>query len=116
MRISDWSSDVCSSDLADMAGGFCYLNNTAIAAQHLCRQAARVAVVDVDLHHGHGTQGIYYPRADLLTVSGHADPTNFYPFLWGYADERGEGPGAGFYLPLPVALRPADAPLLAAPD
>src|SRR3546814_15404649 len=113
MRISDWSSDVCSSDLADMAGGFCYLNNTAIAAQHLRRQAARVAVVDVDLHHGNGTQGIFYARADVLTVSVHAETTNFYPFFWGYADERGEGPGEGFNLNLPLAPGAGDTAFLA---
>jgi acetoin utilization deacetylase AcuC-like enzyme len=101
---------------ADMAGGFCYLNNTAIAAQHLRRQAARVAVVDVDLHHGNGTQGIFYARADVLTVSVHAETTNFYPFFWGYADEHGEGPGAGFNLNLPLALGSGDAAFLAALD
>ncbi len=101
---------------ADMAGGFCYLNNTAIAAQHLRRQAARVAVVDVDLHHGNGTQGIFYARADVLTVSVHAETTNFYPFVWGYADERGEAAGEGFNLNLPLALGAGDAAFLAALD
>lgn len=101
---------------ADMAGGFCYLNNTAIAAQHLRRQAARVAVVDVDLHHGNGTQGIFYARADVLTVSVHAETTNFYPFFWGYADERGEAAGEGFNLNLPLTLGAGDAAFLAALD
>ena len=101
---------------ADMAGGFCYLNNTAIAAQHLRRQAARVAIVDVDLHHGNGTQGIFYTRPDMLTVSVHAEPSGFYPFFWGYAEERGEGPGTGFNLNLPLALGSGDDAFLAALD
>ena len=64
---------------ADMAGGFCFLNNTAIAAQRLREKHQRVAVLDVDVHHGNGTQGIFYERADVLTVSIHADPANYYP-------------------------------------
>lgn len=88
---------------ADQAGGFCYLNNAAIAAQLLRRAHQRVAIIDVDLHHGNGTQGIFYERGDVLTVSIHADPERFYPFFWGYADEtgRGEGEGANLNLPLP---------------
>lgn len=101
---------------ADLAGGFCYLNNTAIAAQHLRRQAARVAIVDVDLHHGNGTQAIFYERGDVLTVSIHADPANFYPFFWGYAEERGEGAGAGCNLNLPLPLGSGDDAFLAALD
>jgi acetoin utilization deacetylase AcuC-like enzyme len=101
---------------ADMAGGFCYLNNTAIAAQHLRRKASRVAIVDVDLHHGNGTQGIFYARADVLTVSVHADPSAFYPFFWGYAEERGEGAGAGFNLNLPLPIGSGDEAFLAALD
>jgi acetoin utilization deacetylase AcuC-like enzyme len=87
---------------ADMAGGFCYVNNTAVAAETLRGFYPRVAVLDVDLHHGNGTQGIFYRRADVLTVSIHADPVRFYPFFWGYADERGEGPGLGYNLNLPI--------------
>ena len=69
---------------ADMAGGFCFLNNAAIAAQHLRdRGAARVAVLDVDLHHGNGTQGIFWARGDVLTVSLHADPAPVLPVLLG---------------------------------
>jgi acetoin utilization deacetylase AcuC-like enzyme len=79
----------------DLAGGFCYLNNTAIAAQLLALQGRKVAVLDVDLHHGNGTQGIFYDRPDVLTVSLHAHPERFYPFFWGYPDEQGEGPGQG---------------------
>jgi acetoin utilization deacetylase AcuC-like enzyme len=72
----------------DRAGGFCYVNNCAVAATVLRREAARVAILDVDLHHGNGTQGIFYRRDDVLTVSTHADPIRFYPFFWGYAGER----------------------------
>jgi acetoin utilization deacetylase AcuC-like enzyme len=99
---------------ADMAGGFCYLNNGAIAATDLRRQAARVAILDVDLHHGNGTQGIFYARADVLTVSIHADPSSFYPFFWGHASERGEGAGDGYNLNLPLPLGSGDEPFLAA--
>lgn len=87
---------------ADLAGGFCYLNNTAIAAQRLRRRCERVAVLDVDLHHGNGTQGIFYRRGDVLTISLHADPKRFYPFFWGYAHERGEGAGRGCNLNVPL--------------
>ena len=89
---------------ADMAGGFCFLNNTAIAAAHLRQRYERVAILDVDVHHGNGTQGIFYARPDVLTVSIHADPAQFYPFVWGYAHERGEGVGLGanFNIPLPI--------------
>ncbi len=88
---------------ADMAGGFCFLNNSAIAAQRLRRQHDRVAILDIDVHHGNGTQGIFYHRGDVLTVSIHADPHKLYPFFWGHASERGAGAGEGcnFNLPLP---------------
>ncbi len=101
---------------ADVAGGFCFVNNSAVAAQHLRRQAARVAILDVDLHHGNGTQGIFYGRADVLTVSLHADPVRFYPFFWGHADERGEGPGLGYNLNLPLPRKTGDEGFLAALD
>jgi len=93
---------------ADVAGGFCFLNNSAIAAQRLRKDAARVAILDVDLHHGNGTQGVFYARADVLTVSIHADPARFYPFFWGHADERGEGAGLGANLNLPLPRRSGD--------
>ncbi|WFU06706.1 histone deacetylase family protein (plasmid) [Rhizobium sp. CB3171] len=98
--------------LADVAGGFCFINNSAVAAQALRRSAARVAILDVDLHHGNGTQGIFYARSDVLTVSLHADPIGFYPFFWGYADERGEGAGLGYNLNLPLPHKSGDAAFL----
>lgn len=86
----------------DLAGGFCYLNNTAIAAEILRGRFDRVAILDVDVHHGNGTQSIFYERADVLTVSLHADPVRFYPFFWGYASERGAGAGLGYNINLPL--------------
>ncbi|WP_031197022.1 MULTISPECIES: histone deacetylase family protein [unclassified Mesorhizobium] len=99
---------------ADIAGGFCFINNSAVAALALRRCAARVAILDVDLHHGNGTQGIFYARPDVLTVSLHADPVCFYPFFWGYAGERGEGAGLGYNLNLPLPHKSGDAAFLEA--
>lgn len=77
-------------------GGYCYLNNAAIAAQYLRDLGAdRVAVLDIDFHHGNGTQDIFYERADVLFCSLHGDPDRAYPFYLGYADETGAGPGEG---------------------
>jgi len=87
---------------ADLAGGFCFINNTAIAAQRCIEAGRRPAIVDVDLHHGNGTQGIFYQRGDVLTVSIHADPERYYPFFWGYAGERGENAGMGANLNVPI--------------
>lgn len=87
---------------ADMAGGFCFLNNSAIAAQILRRQHDRVAILDVDVHHGNGTQGVFYRRPDVLTLSIHRDPVAYYPFYWGHAHEFGEGDGQGCNLNLPL--------------
>lgn len=86
----------------DQAGGFCYLNNTAIAANWAASQGARVAIIDVDVHHGNGTQAIFYDRRDVLTVSVHGDPAWLYPYYAGYADETGAGSGEDFNLNLPV--------------
>ena len=87
----------------DFFGGYCFLNNAALAAQALREQgAARVAVLDIDYHHGNGTQTIFYGRADVLTVSLHGDPRTEYPFFLGHADERGEGAGLGANLNLPL--------------
>jgi acetoin utilization deacetylase AcuC-like enzyme len=100
---------------AARAGGHCYLNNAAIAAETLCAAgAARVAVLDVDSHHGNGTQGIFWKRADVLTVSVHGDPDGYYPWFVGRAGERGAGPGTGCNLNLPLAQGSDDAAWLAA--
>jgi acetoin utilization deacetylase AcuC-like enzyme len=89
----------------DVYGGYCYLNNAAIAAQALLdRGAGRVAVLDIDYHHGNGTQAIFWERGDVLVVSIHADPAHEYPFFLGFADERGAGPGEGTTLNLPLPL------------
>ena len=101
---------------ADMAGGFCFLNNTAIAAQRLRGKHARVAVLDVDVHHGNGTQGIFFERDDVLTVSIHADPSHYYPYFWGHGHETGAGKGQGHNLNLPLPLGSPDAPWLEAGD
>lgn len=102
---------------ADSAGGFCYLNNTAVAAQRLLDGGARrVAVLDVDVHHGNGTQGVFYARGDVLTVSIHADTTDYFPFYSGYADEIGAGEGEGFNLNLPLPHGSGDAAVLASVD
>lgn len=93
----------------DLAGGFCFVNNSAVAAAELLTRVERVAILDVDLHHGNGTQGVFYDRADVLTVSIHADPVRFYPFFWGHADERGAGPGLSYNLNLPIPRGTADA-------
>jgi acetoin utilization deacetylase AcuC-like enzyme len=89
---------------ADYLGGYCYLNHAAIAAQ-AARDAgvARVAILDVDYHHGNGTQDIFWERGDVFYASIHADPATDYPFYWGHADETGEGTGVGATLNLPLA-------------
>jgi acetoin utilization deacetylase AcuC-like enzyme len=101
---------------AAQAAGFCYLNNAAIAAAALRGRHDRVAIVDVDVHHGNGTQEIFWRRGDVLTVSLHADPARYYPFFNGYAAETGEGPGEGRNLNLPLPLGTGDAAYLAALD
>jgi acetoin utilization deacetylase AcuC-like enzyme len=97
---------------AELAGGFCYLNNTAIAAQQLVLSGRKVAILDVDLHHGNGTQGIFYDRPDVLTVSIHAHPERYYPFFWGYPEERGARAGEGANLNLCLPRGSADAPFV----
>ncbi|MCO7574472.1 histone deacetylase family protein [Pseudomonas chlororaphis] len=98
---------------AEAAGGFCYLNNAAIAAQVLRERYARVAVLDTDMHHGQGIQEIFYERADVLYVSVHGDPTNFYPGVAGFTEERGSGAGEGYNLNLPMAHGASEADFLA---
>ena len=85
-------------------GGYCYLNNAAIAAQAFLDQGRRtVAILDVDYHHGNGTQSIFYARNDVLFTSIHGHPEAEFPFFLGYEDERGEGPGEGFNFNYPLA-------------
>jgi acetoin utilization deacetylase AcuC-like enzyme len=86
-------------------GGFCYFNNAAIAA-HFLSAYGSVAVLDVDFHHGNGTQDIFYDRSDVLTLSIHGDPSYAYPYFAGFVDERGEGAGLGFNhnFPLPEGI------------
>ncbi|NQV98892.1 MAG: histone deacetylase family protein [Rhodospirillales bacterium] len=76
-------------------GGFCYFNNSAIAANFLSA-SGKVALLDIDYHHGNGAQDIFYARDDVLTLSIHGHPRHAYPNFSGYADERGEGAGLGF--------------------
>ena len=90
-------------------GGYCYLNNAAIAAQSLIdRGMKRAAILDVDFHHGNGTQSIFYDRSDVLFASIHGDPNEEYPYFSGHADETGTGPGAGCNVnfPLPPGTGP----------
>ncbi|ONG58140.1 acetylpolyamine amidohydrolase [Pseudoroseomonas deserti] len=97
---------------ADMGGGATYLNNAAIAAQFLRQRMRRVAVIDIDVHHGNGTQGIFYGRDDVLFVSLHRDPVDYHPYTVGYAHERGEGVGLGYNLNLPLPAMAQDAAYL----
>lgn len=87
----------------DMFGGYCFLNNAAIAAQAFRDAgAARVAILDVDFHHGNGTQAIFYDRADVMFLSLHGDPDDAFPYFLGGADETGAGAGAGFNVNYPL--------------
>jgi len=88
---------------ADYLGGYCYLNAAAIVAQAARDAGAgRVAILDIDYHHGNGTQDIFWDRGDVFYASVHADPATDYPFYWGHPDERGEGAGEGATLNLPL--------------
>ncbi len=87
----------------DYMGGYCYLNNAAIAAQAFRDSgAAKVTILDVDYHHGNGTQAIFYDRADVQVVNLHGDPRIEYPYYLGYADETGAGAGEGYNLNYPM--------------
>jgi acetoin utilization deacetylase AcuC-like enzyme len=99
---------------ADFAGGFCYLNNVAIAAHRMSAELGRVAILDIDVHHGNGTQSIFYQRDDVHFVSLHGDPDQFFPFYAGYADETGEGAGAGFNRNFPLPGKTGDLEWLVA--
>jgi acetoin utilization deacetylase AcuC-like enzyme len=96
---------------ADFFGGYCFLNNAAIAAQVLRDGGSdRVGILDIDYHHGNGTQSIFYERADVFFASIHGDPNTEYPYYLGYADERGAGAGSGFNLNLPLSRGTGFAP------
>ena len=98
-----------------MYGGYCFFNNAAIAAHHVASSTgSKVTVLDVDYHHGNGTQEIFYSRDDVQYVSLHGDPTRAYPYTIGYADETGAGRGAGSNLNLPLAVRTDDDAYIAA--
>jgi acetoin utilization deacetylase AcuC-like enzyme len=87
----------------DYLGGYCHLNTAAIAAEAAIADGAkRVAILDIDYHHGNGTQDIFYERADVLTVSIHGHPRVTYPYFSGFEDETGAGRGAGANLNLPL--------------
>jgi len=89
----------------DQFGGYCFINNASVAAQHMRDKGfERVAVLDVDFHHGNGTQAIFYNRSDVLFLSLHGDPMHAFPHFLGHADEIGLGEGEGFNLnyPMPV--------------
>lgn len=86
----------------DYLGGYSYLNNAAIAAEAATRVGRRVAILDVDYHHGNGTQDIFLHRGDVFFASIHADPATDYPFYWGHADETGTGDGRGATVNLPL--------------
>ena len=101
----------------DFMGGYCFLNNAAVAAQAFREKGcARVAILDVDYHHGNGTQTLFYDRADVFFVSIHGDPRMEYPFYLGHADETGVGPGRGFNLNLPLPAGTTSAEWFAALD
>ncbi len=87
---------------ADYCGGYCYFNNAAITAAAARDAGRRVAVLDIDYHHGNGTQDIFYEDGSVFFASIHADPRTDYPFFWGHADETGEGAGEGATLNLPL--------------
>lgn len=91
---------------ADLYGGFCYLNNAAIAARSL---GERVAILDIDFHHGNGTQEIFYSDPGVLYCSLHADPDQEYPYFWGSVDEKGESEGLGYNCNYPLPLGCDDA-------
>lgn len=98
---------------ADLYGGFCYLNNAAIAARAL---GEHVAILDIDYHHGNGTQVIFYEDPAVLFCSLHAHPDDDYPYYWGGVDERGAGAGTGFNHNWPLPQHTGDAAYLAALD
>jgi acetoin utilization deacetylase AcuC-like enzyme len=102
---------------ANLFGGYCYFNQAAVAVQWLVdRNAGRVAVLDVDYHHGNGTQQIFYERDDVLYTSIHADPVRAFPYFTGHADEVGAGKGSGTTYNQPMGAGTTDADYLAGID
>jgi acetoin utilization deacetylase AcuC-like enzyme len=101
---------------SDQAAGFCYINNTAVVADMLTSVFGRIAIIDIDTHHGDGTQSIFYARDDVFTGSVHTDPAGYYPFFVGYADERGAGAGEGYNMNVPLAPGSSDDDFVAACD
>jgi acetoin utilization deacetylase AcuC-like enzyme len=116
-----------------MAGGYCYLNNAAIAANYLSLQSnaalplplpttawnlppATVGLLDIDFHHGNGSQAIFYQRSDVFFVSLHGDPDREYPYYAGYADEQGDGAGEGYNLNIPLPAATDDNAYLSSLD
>jgi acetoin utilization deacetylase AcuC-like enzyme len=99
-----------------MYGGYCFFNNAAVAAEAIAKRGERVAILDVDFHHGNGTQQIFWRREDVFYASLHGDPDRQYPYFLGRADETGEGPGAGTNLNIPLPAGTTDAMYLDALD
>ncbi|MEQ1702770.1 MAG: histone deacetylase family protein [Ilumatobacteraceae bacterium] len=99
----------------DLYGGYCFFNNAAIAAHHVATTTGtKVTVLDVDYHHGNGTQQIFYDRDDVQYVSLHGDPARAYPYSVGFADETGSGRGLGYNFNYPMPLRADDDQYIAA--
>jgi acetoin utilization deacetylase AcuC-like enzyme len=93
----------------DVYGGFCFFNNAAVVAEHVVRTTGgKVTVLDVDYHHGNGTQQIFYDRPDVQFVSLHGDPVRAYPWFLGHAEETGTGAGRGATLNVPLAAGTTD--------
>ncbi|MEO8363888.1 MAG: histone deacetylase family protein [Ilumatobacteraceae bacterium] len=100
---------------SDLYGGYCFFNNAAIAAHHVATTTtSKVTILDVDYHHGNGTQQIFYGRDDVQYVSLHGDPRRAYPYVTGFADETGTGRGLGSTLNVPLAARTDDDHYLSA--
>jgi acetoin utilization deacetylase AcuC-like enzyme len=113
---------------ADMGGGYCFVNNAAVAGQYLTRflssshpspaggEGARIAILDIDFHHGNGTQAIFYDRSDVLFISLHADPDRQYPYFLGAASEQGAGEGESFNINYPLPIKTTDGEYIATLD
>jgi acetoin utilization deacetylase AcuC-like enzyme len=94
-------------------GGYCYFNNAAVATEYLS-SAGRVAILDIDYHHGNGTQEFFERRTDVFTCSIHGDPIEEYPYFWGYKNEKGKDAAVGYNLNLPLPVGSGDEPYLKA--